>query len=350
MVFAFTSIVVSFAMFSVLEAYRVSLSPHFRGDDLLLVEIKSEVLRDKDIDLINNLPGVRATAGILVTGVLAPISNKRLYVYAVDPDAIMKVLPDLVQDPQIATAWAADRIGAIVDAPVAAQNGWKIGQHLTLQLDGGEVMIEMNVRGFYWQPQPFKGLLAHYPYVSGFLSIGFGNALVSVDNGVSSDRIAQSIDQAFRNSPRETSTSAADSVSKQRQKITQRTTESLTAIMAIAFVTMLLVTANVLSYGVREMMPQLAVLRVIGFTPLSVATLILAEASTLIFLGLGVGISAGYGYMASAKDNWHLVARPALWHVMGIASLLAAATIVLTAASPIARTLRMRPVEILQNT
>jgi putative ABC transport system permease protein len=68
----------------------------------------------------------------------------------------------------------------------------------------------------------------------------------------------------------------------------------VTAIMAAVFFTLLLLTGNTMSQAVRERIPELAVLKTIGFSNRSVLMLVLAEAILLIVLGgcIGLGIAA----------------------------------------------------------
>jgi putative ABC transport system permease protein len=346
---ALASVVVTFAMLSVLETYRTGVVPKLNGDDLLQVNIKSEPLRPQDIEVIRHLPGVAAAAGVLTTGVEAPDTKARIYVYAVDPEALMEVFPSLVPDPEVAKSWSHDQVGAMVDNHVAARYGWKAGQHLTLHFEDSPKVIEINVHGIYSLPETFKGLLVQFPYISAVLSFGFPNVLVRVHDESSSEQISSAIDGLFRNTPRETTTSAQNHYGKQRRRIADRTTESLGAIMAISFVTMLLVTANVLSHGVRERVPQLATLRVIGFTPGKLVVFIVLEASLLVVLGAGIGVCLGYGFIASSAGEFQGISRPSPWHILGVTSLFAGSAIAVTAVSPVLSVLRVRPARAIQN-
>jgi ABC-type antimicrobial peptide transport system permease subunit len=79
----------------------------------------------------------------------------------------------------------------------------------------------------------------------------------------------------------------------------------VTAIMGAVFFTLLLLTGNTMAQAVRERIPELAVLKTIGFTDATVLVLVLAESVLLIVLagclGLAIaqvlmpGISKGLG-------------------------------------------------------
>jgi len=64
--------------------------------------------------------------------------------------------------------------------------------------------------------------------------------------------------------------------------------------MAAVFFTLILLTGNTMAQAVRERIPELAVLKTLGFTSNSVLGLVLAEAVLLIALGglIGLAIAA----------------------------------------------------------
>ena len=65
----------------------------------------------------------------------------------------------------------------------------------------------------------------------------------------------------------------------------------VTAIMGAVFFTLLLLTGNTMAQAVRERIPELAVLKTIGFTNRSVLLLVLAEAVLLVLLGGLIGMA-----------------------------------------------------------
>ncbi len=61
-------------------------------------------------------------------------------------------------------------------------------------------------------------------------------------------------------------------------------------IMGAVFFTIILLTANTMTQALRERVPELAVLKTLGFTDSSVSWLVLAEAVLLCLVGAAVGI------------------------------------------------------------
>ncbi len=65
----------------------------------------------------------------------------------------------------------------------------------------------------------------------------------------------------------------------------------VTAIMAAVFFTLVLLTGNTMAQAVRERIPELAVLKTIGFSNRSVLLLVMAEAVLLVLLGGLIGMA-----------------------------------------------------------
>ena len=64
----------------------------------------------------------------------------------------------------------------------------------------------------------------------------------------------------------------------------------VSAIMGAVFFTLLLLTGNTMAQAVRERIPELAVLKTIGFSKRSVLSLVLVESVLLIVLGGALGL------------------------------------------------------------
>jgi putative ABC transport system permease protein len=118
--------------------------------------------------------------------------------------------------------------------------------------------------------------------------------IVKVADVNQASKVALAIDALSANSDHETK---AQSESAFQQSFAKQFADIgliVTAIMAAVFFTLLLLTGNTMSQAVRERIPELAVLKTIGFSNRSVLVLVLAEAILLIVLGgcIGLGIAA----------------------------------------------------------
>ena len=85
----------------------------------------------------------------------------------------------------------------------------------------------------------------------------------------------------------------------------------MTSILGAVFFTLLFLTGNTMMQSVRERVPELAVLKTLGFTDLAVVVLILAEALLLCLVAalLGLAIAAGiFPALKSVVGEAHLPA------------------------------------------
>src|SRR6202007_2775258 len=104
------------------------------------------------------------------------------------------------------------------------------------------------------------------------------------------DRVAQAIDALSTDSDHETKTPTEQAFTA--AFISQFADIGLIvgSIMGAVFFTLVLLTGNTMAQAVRERIPELAVLKTIGFSNPSVLTLVLAESVLLLLLGGAVGL------------------------------------------------------------
>ena len=76
--------------------------------------------------------------------------------------------------------------------------------------------------------------------------------------------------------------------------------------MGAVFFTLILLTGNTMAQAVRERIPELAILKTIGFSNRSVLDLVLAEAVLLLLLG-------GVDRRAARRSSWPTVRAQLRW-------------------------------------
>jgi putative ABC transport system permease protein len=163
------------------------------------------------------------------------------------------------------------------------------------------------------------------------------------------DAIAQAIDAISVNSDHETKTQSERAF--QLAFLSQFGDIGLIvgAIMAAVFFTLILLTGNTMAQAVRERIPELAILKTIGFTSGSVLGLLLAESTLLLLLGGVAGVliagSVAGGLEATTGAVFPpIVSSPAVW-ARSVGLMLAIGLVV--GAMPAYRGLRLRIVDAL---
>lgn len=104
------------------------------------------------------------------------------------------------------------------------------------------------------------------------------------------NRIALAIDALSANSDHETITPTSSAIAAAQVRQLANISLIVHAIMGAVAFTLILLTGNTISQGVRERIPELAVLKTIGFSGRNVLLLVLAESVLLALVGLVVGV------------------------------------------------------------
>ena len=200
-------------------------------------------------------------------------------------------------------AFRNTRTGAIAGALLANKFHWKLGDKIPLQgtifpQKNGSNTWTLDLVGIYRIADPQQrgqenALFFNWDYFDEARAFGNGNVgwyVVRVADPKNADRVAQAIDALSADSDHETKTQSEHAF--QLAFVSQFGDIGLIvgAIMAAVFFTLILLTGNTMVQAVRERIPELAILKTIGFTSSSVLGLLLAEAVLLLLLGGIVGV------------------------------------------------------------
>ncbi len=218
--------------------------------------------------------------------------------FVIDPENQRQVFPELIVPDDQWNAFLKDRQGAIAGAETAERFHWKIGDRIPIKttLYGGGSW-EFNLVGIYhgarpqddetqfwfqWDyfeekvPDRAKGQTGWYTL-----------RVKSIDDSV---RVAKTIDDEFSNSPYETRTQTESAFQANWAKQTGNISFLILAIGTVVFLTLLLVTGNTMAISVRERIGELAVLKAIGFSDLTVLFFVLGESLVIALIGAALGL------------------------------------------------------------
>lgn len=259
-------------------------------------------------------------------------------------------------------AFRNTRTGAVVGAALADQFHWKLGDRIPLQ---GTIFPQKNgnntwtfeLAGIYHLTDPKqkaqeKLLLFNWDYFDEARAFGGGNVgwyVVSVADPATADRVAHAIDALSVNSDHETKTQSERAF--QLAFVSQFGDIGLIvgAIMAAVFFTLILLTGNTMAQAVRERIPELAILKTVGFTSGSVLGLLLTESVLLLVLGGVVGVLLAAAVAQGLEETLGFILPPivssiAVW-VRSLALMVLIGIVV--GALPAYRGLRLRVVDAL---
>jgi len=280
---------------------------------------------------------------------------------AVSPN-FLEAYPEWQMSAEQRAAFRSTRTGAVVGAKLAKQFSWKVGDRIPLQgtifpqKDGSNTWT-FDLVGIYTVADPKQkaqenALLFNWDYFDEARAFGNGSVgwyVVRVADPSKADSIAQTIDAISVNSDHETKTQSERAF--QLAFLSQFGDIGLIvgAIMAAVFFTLILLTGNTMAQAVRERIPELAIMKTIGFTSGSVLGLLLAESTLLLLLGGVAGVliagSVAGGLEATTGAVFPPIVRsPAVW-TRALALMLLIGLIV--GAMPAYRGLRLRIVDAL---
>ena len=273
------------------------------------------------VSLANNLPinykqKIAAMPGVTDTTIVTWFGGiyrdpKNFFAnLAVEPEAFLRIYPEIMLPPDQKAAWLSDVRGSIIGRKLAERFGWKVGDAFQLEsfippyrvgkpfdfvVDGIYDTDEARYPGTDLSSMYFN---FKYLYEATGQRVGIGTLTVQIADPSQAGAISKEIDGAFENSDNQTKTETEQAFRAGFVALAGNLALLLNVIgMAVAF-TILLVTANTMSIAVRERQQEIAVLKTLGFSSALVMTLILSEALLLGLMGGLLGILIARGIIA----------------------------------------------------
>jgi putative ABC transport system permease protein len=119
------------------------------------------------------------------------------------------------------------------------------------------------------------------------------------------DRVAKAIDTLSTNSDHETRTLTEQAATAAWMKQLADINLIVTSIMGAVFFTLILLAGNTMMQAVRERTSEIAVMKTLGFSGVSVLAMVLAEAVLLLLIGgcIGLSLASIIGPAVGAASN-----------------------------------------------
>ena len=219
--------------------------------------------------------------------------------FAVDPEAIFKVFSEYEVAPEQLEVFLHDRQAIAVGKPVAERVGLRLGQRITIKGDIYPIDLELIVRAIFEGTNDEWTTFFHREYLQESLpperqgQVGTFTILARSADDV--PRIAQAVDELFRNSPQPTRTETESAFGLSFIEQIGNVQLFLLSIAAAVVFTILLVSANTVAMSVRERILEVGVLKTLGFTPRVILLMIVAESVAMALLGGIAGAGLCYG-------------------------------------------------------
>ena len=302
------SVVVAFLLFGLLQAVQVAFESGADAADArrLLTTARYSIIEPLPMAHtrpIERVPGVVAVASADWFGAKYQNESNAFPVFAVDPTRYLDMYPEFTVAPAHREAFAKTRTGAIAGQRLVDRYGWKVGQKLPLASEihaktDGSLNWEFDLVGTLDADDPaVRGntdmVLINVAHFDEARQLGRGKTgwyIIRIDEPAQARTISAAIDRLFANSPDETKTQPEKEFAIGFAKQIGDIGALVTRILIAVFFTILILTGNTMAQAVRERIPELAVLKTLGFSDRVVTALVLGEALLLLGLGAVLGM------------------------------------------------------------
>jgi putative ABC transport system permease protein len=336
------SVIMAFLLFGLLQALNhvFSAGADFVGATRLVTTARISFTQPLDLSMqpkLEAIPGVaRVTHSQWFGGVWQ--TNTPIFVFAVDPSTYHDVYPEWVMPEEQWKLFANTRTAMVAGKMVAAQYGWKVGQRIPIssniypQKDGSKAWA-FDLVGIYdgkdeaWKKQTTQVFINH-DYFDEANQFGKGRTnffVLKLAPDGNPEAISKTVDAMFENSPDETKTQTEKEFNLSFVKQFGDIGLIVRWILFAVFFTLLLVVGNTMAQSVRERVPELAVLKTLGYSDGSVLGFVLAEAVALCMLGglTGLALATVLGGMVekATGGQFQLPVDAFVWS-LGIAAII----------------------------
>ena len=319
------SIVMAFLLFGLLQAVNVlfAAGADFVGATRLVTQARVSFTQSLPMRLLPQIESVPGVEDVMWSQWFGGVwqENTQLIIQAADPARLHAVYPEFVMPDAEWQAFENTRTGMIAGRNLANQYGWKIGQKVPIgsnifpQKDGSKAWV-FDLVGIYdgkdeeWQRSTSGGWInfAYFDEANQFARGLAGVYIVRLADPDRASEVATTIDRMFENSPDETKTQTEKDFNIGFFKQIGDIGLIVRWILFAVFFTLLLVVGNTIAQSVRERIPELAILKTLGFTDGAMLGFVLAEAAAFCVIGglLGLAVATPLGVAVTNATGGNL--------------------------------------------
>lgn len=253
--------------------------------------------------------------------------------FAVEPEKLFRIFGELRIPEDQRKAFEHDRTACVIGRDLAKKFNFHLNDRITLVGDIFPGDFAFTVRGIFDSPNPSEVLYFSRDYLEQSMPERrrgtAGMFAILIDNPASATRIAETIDDQFRNSTAQTKTETEQAFALSFVSLIGNVKMFLVAISAAVMFTILLVSANTMAMSVRERVREVGVLKTLGFAPGAILSMLLGEAMAISLIGGTIGflLSTGLASGVSKAAGGFLPPIPPFQPAVAAACILTAAVI-----------------------
>jgi len=257
---------------------------------------------------VRNLPGVAAVNHYSWFGGIYDEPKNLFPNFAVDPDEAGKMWPDYKIDPAALDRFRKIRNGALVGEQTMRKFSWHVGQEVTLRGTIFPVDLTFQIVGVIpatANPMVFwfnrKMLEEAMEPRGGMRNVGM--IWVRAERPEQMDALKAAIERLFRNSEAEIAAEDEKAFIASFFSSFQGIVRVILAVGFLVVAAVVLIAANTSAMGVRERLPEIAVLKSLGFRRRPILLALLSESMLQSLIGGATGALAAwliFGALAAA--------------------------------------------------
>ncbi len=303
------SIVVAFLLFGLLQAFNSAINSgvEVSGADRLVTTGKyslTQVLPYSYYQQIHNVEGVADVTHATWFGGVYQAERNFFAQFPVDAESYLRIYPEIILPAEQKQRFLETRTGAIVAKSLADRFGWKLGDRIPIQATIWPKADRSNawefdlVGIFDARTQAERGqqemMLFRHDYFDEARQFGKGTVgwyIVKVKKASQMAEVAKRIDTLFANSTSPVKTQTEKAFNQSFIKQMGDIGFIITSIMGAVLFTLLMLTGNTMMQSVRDRVPELAVLKTIGFRDGQVLALVLGEAMLMCLISAALGVA-----------------------------------------------------------
>lgn len=342
------SCTIAFLLFGLMHGVTASWEDAIEGLSETRIHVTSRANRFESLPLahgarIATVDGVLAVVPIEVLGSYYQELSQSFAFSGTDIVNFLPMYPEIVIDDDQLQRLLANRTGAMIGAKIAETYGWKIGDQIPLKSfvwtnsDGSdnwsfEIVAIHNTGPGDDEIFADRGYF-HFDYLDEARQQTTGTTarfIAGVDQRRNVDRIMQEIDEVFANSSDETRSLNEKQFFDASLREIGDLNLFVNSILGAVLFTLLFLTGSTMIQSVRERIPELGVLKSLGFSDSTVFTLVLAESLVLSLLAACVGLALAGFLFPSVFKGMGVPSFPMPFHVyaVGVAIAVTLATVV----------------------
>jgi len=215
--------------------------------------------------------------------------------FAVDPETYFAIYPEFLLPADELETFKRERTACIVGEGLAKEFGWKLGDTVPLKGTIYPGDWDFVIRGIYKgkdETVDIRQLFFHWNYLDERNFMGKGNVgiyMVEVSEPAIAPKVSEAIDQLFANSSQETRTETEEAFQMSFVSMMGNIQFAVNLIGFAVVMAIILVAMNTMMMAARERLPEIAILKILGFSDGDVVGMVVLEAMAIALIGGALG-------------------------------------------------------------